>query len=518
MLSFSTLLLRSYYAATGWNEDNLYSNITRSSSALLDFPIPDSLVLQLAKAPTDVFFTSYALDALPQLNGSVSYITTSVPVRELAPDTSVRFRDVVERFRVFPPPRRPAPKDEIWHGGRRVEGRDYLLYSRLHLPTLHLTGLATARIAPTLQAHLAFINQPAPSRPLSAPHSPSHRRAPSADGAGTPAQGSAGNLHLSLTQDTGRWSGEYTYSAADGMVGLRGLYNFGWQGASTGTGAGTGGGAGAGTGVAAGEEVQSRARAIREGKRIDEEDMMDGGLRGRFSAGGEVYFSAKQRSFGISTGLRFTTTPLVLPLSPGAPAPSPPTTLTLLYNPLIGFLSTSYSAQVSRSLALSSRFGVNVYSYESDLAIGGEWWIGQWRRDEAQARSASESDAVTSGRGSGSRGSGADSANGDEGGARRNPVWARRERQDGPDADRRFDGVSLRADDRDEVPVARATEERMRDERDGVLKARLSGNWSIALLYESRIRNCLVSIGVIADLLSRQKPVRALGLEVQYYS
>jgi distribution and morphology protein 10 len=35
-----------------------------------------------------------------------------------------------------------------------------------------------------------------------------------------------------------------------------------------------------------------------EGKRIDEEEMMDGGLRGRFSAGGEVYFSAKQRSFG----------------------------------------------------------------------------------------------------------------------------------------------------------------------------------------------------------------------------
>jgi distribution and morphology protein 10 len=35
-----------------------------------------------------------------------------------------------------------------------------------------------------------------------------------------------------------------------------------------------------------------------EGKRIDEEEMMEGGLRGRFSAGGEVYFSAKQRSFG----------------------------------------------------------------------------------------------------------------------------------------------------------------------------------------------------------------------------
>lgn len=42
----------------------------------------------------------------------------------------------------------------------------------------------------------------------------------------------------------------------------------------------------------------------------------------------------------------------------------------------MGFLSTAYSAQISPHLALSSRYGVNVYSYESDLCVGGEWWIG----------------------------------------------------------------------------------------------------------------------------------------------
>lgn len=79
----------------------------------------------------------------------------------------------------------------------------------------------------------------------------------------------------------------------------------------------------------------------------------------------------------VSTGLRFTTLPPVL--TPGAPPPSPPTTLTLLYNPLIGFLSSAYSAQVSPTVALSTRFGVNIYSYESDLAVGGEWWVGRRR-------------------------------------------------------------------------------------------------------------------------------------------
>lgn len=47
-----------------------------------DFQLPQSLILQLANSPTPIFFTSYALDALPQLNGSISYITTSMPLDE----------------------------------------------------------------------------------------------------------------------------------------------------------------------------------------------------------------------------------------------------------------------------------------------------------------------------------------------------------------------------------------------------------------------------------------------------
>lgn len=45
----------------------------------------------------------------------------------------------------------------------------------------------------------------------------------------------------------------------------------------------------------------------------------------------------------------------------------------------MGFVSTSYAAQVTPHLSLASRFGVNVYSYESDLCVGGEWWIGSGR-------------------------------------------------------------------------------------------------------------------------------------------
>jgi hypothetical protein len=40
-------------------------------------------------------------------------------------------------------------------------------------------------------------------------------------------------------------------------------------------------------------------QAIKErAKRVDEEDAVDGGLKGRVSAGAELYFSAKEKSAG----------------------------------------------------------------------------------------------------------------------------------------------------------------------------------------------------------------------------
>lgn len=61
---------------------------------------------------------------------------------------------------------------------------------------------------------------------------------------------------------------------------MRGLYNFGWRPDQEET------------------QVAEAIMPLDGSKRIDEEEAMEGGLRGRFSAGGEVYFSAMQRSFG----------------------------------------------------------------------------------------------------------------------------------------------------------------------------------------------------------------------------
>lgn len=181
------------------------------------------------------------------------------------------FRDVVERFRLYPPPQRPTAK-EVLIDGKPANKRDYLFYSRVHFPSFHVSGLVTTRVSPTVQAQLAFTHQPNIARLR---YSPRGEVVPKAAAAHPP-----GNLLLSVQHDTGQYSGEYTYSASDGMFGLRGLYNFSWQDEEARKAAKS----------TEGEKKQSRVD--------DEEELMESVLKGRFSAGGEIYLSLKQRSLG----------------------------------------------------------------------------------------------------------------------------------------------------------------------------------------------------------------------------
>jgi mitochondrial distribution and morphology protein 10 len=40
----------------------------------------------------------------------------------------------------------------------------------------------------------------------------------------------------------------------------------------------------------------------------------------------------------------------------------------------------------------------------------------------------------------------------------------------------------------------------------------------VALMWEGRLRNMLVSLGVVSDFSSRLKPIKAIGLELSYFS
>lgn len=348
---------------------------------------------------------------------------------------------------------------------------DYLLYGRIYIPTGKLDALYSTRLSPTWQASVAAISEP-------------------------PAKGSEpAHTLFNLQHDVGRTCAEYSWSVQDGMFGARVLHNFGKLGAPVDGDHGA---------------AQASATQSTKPKRVDEEDAMEGGLKGRISAGAEAYFSFQEKSgggklarldrfilllifFAVSTGIRFTTLPDATPpsfqlpstptiLSRGAASllPSqPPTTITATLNPIIGHIQGAYAARVSRDLTLCSRFDFNVYSYESEWTMGAEWWI---RRSLSRL------------------------------------------------------GTSVAHD----IPPALAPPAPLLDaahDIHGVVKARASTSnvsvsitfvipssdalplvQDVSLMWEGRIRNLLVSLGVVSNLSSLGKPIKAIGLELSYFS
>jgi mitochondrial distribution and morphology protein 10 len=141
------------------------------------------------------------------------------------------------------------------------------MYGRLYIPTGRLDALYSTRLGATLQALIAAISAP----PLNA-HPDYHGNR----------TGSISNIVFSLQHDVGKWCTEYTYSAEDGMCGIKLLHNFGKLGEPVGTL----------------EESDVAPRQHVGVKRVDEEEPIEGGLKGRVSIGTELYVSAKERSAG----------------------------------------------------------------------------------------------------------------------------------------------------------------------------------------------------------------------------
>ena len=180
---------------------------------------------------------------------------------------------------------------------------------------------------------------------------------------------------------------------------------------------------------------------------------------GRFSAGAEIYYGVLNKSGGMSAGLRFATLPRHLGF---------PYTMTLTVNPLMGNLSSTYAVKAGRNLTLCSKFDFNFYSYESGIQVGCELWRRRRRsgqRDEIDGTATWAKKMIR-----------------DE--------W-REERAEHDDPDKNNDTI-------------------------GLLKARADQDWNVALLWESRLKHLLCTLGASFDLRKRDQIFRAVGLELQY--
>ncbi|EON99141.1 putative mitochondrial inheritance component mdm10 protein [Phaeoacremonium minimum UCRPA7] len=490
MREFMDYILRAFSRASGATQDNSYSDLNETANKLLNFPTPRGLRLTLSSLATPNFATSYHLGTVGVVDGSISYLYSTVPLSntvvvqsdriplpellrsyrqlsEIASSSSVPASNspFLDFFRpaaaAIPEPTGDAvtPARDLNGAAHRHRSASHghkhtLMYGRLYLPKSMLEALIARRLTPNLGVQLVAVSQEKIRH--------------------------GGTLLGLLQYSEPRFGLEGLASTDGGLLGLRGVYNFGgdvsplpFSGSAPAL-SGASATAGAGEALAVGEGERDRER-----------------IYGRFSAGGEVYYGTLNKSGGMSVGARFQT----LPTHKGTPL-----TATLTINPLMGNISTSYAVVARSYCTLATRMEFNVYSYESDWAVGMELWskrrsLISGENDEGEKEVKDQVSPVEPAKKSKLR----------ERSFQAKLEW----RLDDPESD---DGVTTQPAPGD--TLGNGNEE----EYLGVLKARLDQHLRIGLLWEGRVKSLLFSLGTGIDLRRLDQPFRTLGLEVQFSS
>lgn len=418
--------------------------------------------LTLSSLATPHFATSYQLGSVGVVDGSISYLHSSIPLTHIAAQSDkIPLPALLRCYRRLHDLRSPgqhylldadplaAQSAQALLGAlpdtSAADPTKYthsLLYGRLYLPQSLLEGMVIKRFTKALQVHVRAVSEQSLRN---------------------------GGTILGLVQyDKGKYGLEGLYSSDGGLLGFRGLYNFGGDASSncdswtTPTGENNG-----------------------NGQTIEKER-----IYGRFSVGGELYYGTLNKSGGMSLGARFAT----LPAHNGTPL-----TATLTINPLMGNINATYALLAREYCSLATRVEFNVYSYESEWAVGMELWSN--RRPAGFLLGASPSN---------------------------DPDPVEPEVLQPPrKKERSFQAkMEWRLDDPEPEPELAAPETAPKSETDkqndeeykGVLKARLDNNLRIGLLWEGRAKSLIFSLGTGIDLHKLGEPFRSLGLEVQYSS
>ncbi|KAK3356895.1 hypothetical protein B0T25DRAFT_579047 [Lasiosphaeria hispida] len=461
MREFMHYITNAFYGATSWSDDNTYKELNATARELIDFPLPQGLRIALSSLSTPHFATSYQLGSVGVVDGSISYLYSSVPLTNItSPSDRIPLSTLLRSYRqlhglgqgaahangtavlgllpsytsVKGGTSKPtvADAEKITTPAHHSNGdKSSLLYGQLYLPQSLLEGLVVKRLTPALQVQLSAVS------------------AQSLRNGGT---------LLGLVQyDQGNYGIEGLASTDGGLLGVRGLYNFGGDASASALGPGL---------TSAGENNSSSRSGEKER------------IYGRFSAGAELYYGTLNKSGGMSFGARFAT----LPSHRGTPL-----TATLTINPLMGNINATYAVLAKDYCSLATRMEFNVYSYESDWAVGMELW--SKRRPAGFLLGAVAEPETTLVKPK----------------IKERSFQAKLEwRRDDPELEPK--------------PAAEAEVGQKKEKYLGVLKARLDQNLRIGLLWEGRVKSLIFSLGSGIDLHRLDEPFRNLGLEVQYSS
>ncbi|KAI0805196.1 hypothetical protein GGR55DRAFT_690573 [Xylaria sp. FL0064] len=454
MREFMDYIQSAFYGATGWDRDNSYSTLNATSDALLHFATPRGLRLTLSSLATPHFATSYQLGTVGVVDGSISYLYSTVPLdyHAVAQSEKIPLPELLQSY---------SPLAEL-ERRNRIKGvhRDVLAYGRLYLPLSMLEALLVKRMSPTLQVQVSAVSDQTLRN---------------------------GGTILGMVQyDEGRYGVEGLASSDGGLMGIRGLYNFG--------------------GDVAGSSSPGNAQNVGNGTSGPEKER----IYGRFSAGGELYYGTLNKSGGMSLGARFAT----LPSHKGTPLTATMTinplmgTLSWTYAVMAGrncslgtkmdFNVYSYESAWSVGMELWRKKGTWVADADIDdsteivatdaptdpLPQRSFQAKMEWRMDDEPLPLLCAPDLLP------------DPA----------PSVASETTTPNP---RTF---------RAKLDWRKNHEYEDEDLYSGVLKARLDHHWRIGLLWEGRIKSLLFSLGSGIDLRRPDSPFRTLGLEVQFSS
>lgn len=146
MLDFMESVQYAFYEASHWNVDNSYGALNASArgtshirwncrtdtdciAALLDFDIPRGLRMQISSLAAPNFATSYTLGSVGIVDGSVSYLYSSLPLRKDLRTSHIDLRHVIRGYKHTRELRRPDEKWswEVWHAGQRIDRKSELV-------------------------------------------------------------------------------------------------------------------------------------------------------------------------------------------------------------------------------------------------------------------------------------------------------------------------------------------------------------------------------------------------------
>lgn len=185
-------LQKCFYRATGWNEDNIFSHLTATSQAILDFPIPNGLKVDVSSKSSDYLASSFTLSNNNSINGSIAYLYSSNPLLNTMGTKDILLQDAIAGFKIIEPSKKLQVLEKNY--------QNILLYGRMYFPGSALEAMIIKRINQSTQLLVKCINNP------------------NVDSSGT--------MIFYLQKNSPKFLREFIYSTNQSLFGFRCLYNF----------------------------------------------------------------------------------------------------------------------------------------------------------------------------------------------------------------------------------------------------------------------------------------------------